>query len=119
MADPGQLSTGLAETAPSAAEVTPTGSTRADAFLLDAILNSAAGDDTVSGRGVILPNISTGEDVFIFNEGAATIQIYAQGAQTIDGTAGATGVSLPAADRAAFYRITEVEWLSALLGDAV
>jgi hypothetical protein len=47
------------------------------------------------GDGVILPASASGLDIVIHNNTANPIQVYAQGSDTINGVAGATGIALP------------------------
>lgn len=62
-----------------------------------------------------------GSEMFVYNDGASTLTVYAPDGSTIDGTAGATGVSLGATKSAAFKAVAVsaagvVTWRSALNG---
>ncbi len=94
-----------------------TGTTRADSLQLTADVNNVTGGAT--GTGVDLPAAPSGgpgDDVIIFNSGANPIKVYAPGGQTIDGTAGATGVTLTNAKRCIFILMDPNTWISAQLG---
>ena len=123
--DPGQMSPGsrtqklndsgtyLAATADG---LTATGTDRATSLPLPAELNVITGAAT--GTGVSLPSIATdpGEDIIVFNDAANPIKVYALGSDTIDGTAGATGVTLTNAKRCAYIATAPGKWKSAQLG---
>lgn len=103
--------------------ITATGTTQADAFQLTSVLNEV--DTTAASTGVNLPPSSgTRSQNFsrcvIYNNGANALTVYAaRGASdTINGTAGATGVSIPAGDIAAFYSAKPGVWASSLGGSA-
>ena len=44
------------------------------------------------------------------------MQVYALASQTIDGTAGSTGVALTNAKRADYFAVSATAWISAQLG---
>lgn len=96
--------------------LTAVGTDRDTALALTAQVNQLTGGDT--GTGVTLPDIATsgGADVILFNDGAEDAKVYAPGSITIDGVAGATGVTLSAAARAQFVPISSTAYLSALMG---
>ena len=97
--------------------VTAAGSSRTDALQLAAQENVVA--TATSGTGVILPSataVGVGGSVIVFNDGANPIKVYATGSETIDGTAGATGVTLTNALRCEYYLTTTLKWKSAKLG---
>lgn len=48
-----------------------------------------------SSSGVVLRTSAGSPDQLIYNGGANTLKIYGSGSQTINGIAGATGISLP------------------------
>ncbi len=64
----------------------------------------------------MLPAAVAGDLRIVFNDGAAATQVFANGSDTIDGTAGATGVPLTNAKRAMFVCLTTGAWVSAQLG---
>ncbi len=100
------------------AGLTAVGTNRATALALTAAINVITGAAT--GTGVELPDLSgsPGADVIIFQEGGEDIKVYAAGSQTIDGTAGSTGVTLTNGKRCAYYMTSATAWLSAQLGVA-
>ncbi len=62
------------------------------------------------------PSGGPGDDVIIINDAANPIKVYASGGQTIDGVAGATGVTLTNAKRCQYILIDPLTWISAQLG---
>lgn len=90
------------------------GTTRADATQLAKSRNILS--TVASGTGVILPVGVIGMRVTVFNNGANPVQVYASASETVDGTAGATGVPLANAKRADFFFNAANTWLSAQLG---
>lgn len=99
--------------------LTATGTTRANALALTKAINFLG--TVASGTGVILPAASTvgvGGCVIVFNGGANAAKVYAAGSDTIDGTAGATGVTLTNALRCAYFVSAAGTFISAQLGAA-
>lgn len=99
------------------AGLTAAGTTRADALALTSSINVLG--TVASGTGAILPAAATvgiGGSVIVFNDGANPAKIYAAGSDTIDGTAGATGVTLTNALRCEFYVTAALTYKSAKLG---
>jgi hypothetical protein len=72
--------------------LTATGSNRGGALAITAqiVRFTTVGSNT----GCVLPVSTAGYDLAIINAGLNPLTIYAQGSDTIDGTAGSTGVSL-------------------------
>lgn len=100
-----------------AAGLTATGTTRADALALTALVNFV--DTVASGTGVVLPSIATvgvGSEIQIFNAGANVLKVYGAGSDTIDAVAGSTGVSLTNAKRCVYIAKSAATWISAQLG---
>lgn len=100
-----------------AAGLTAAGTTRADALALTAQLNVVG--TAAASTGVVLPSAATvglGGSVIIFNDGANAIKVYGAGSDTIDGTAGSTGVTLTNALRCEFYVSAAATFKSAKLG---
>jgi hypothetical protein len=93
--------------------LTAAGSTRADALALTKTVNNVT--TAASGTGVILPASAAGNIVTVFNAGANAIKVYGAGSDTIDGTAGATGVTLTNAKRAMFFCVAANTYVSAQL----
>jgi len=94
--------------------LTAAGTTRADALQLAKQINNVT--TAAAGTGVILPVGVVGMRITIFNAGANAIQVYATASETIDGTAGATGVALTNAKRADYFFTAANTWISAQLG---
>lgn len=94
--------------------LTAAGSTRADALQLAKEINNVT--TAAAGTGVILPVGVIGMRIVIFNAGANAIQVYASASETIDGTAGATGVPLTNAKRCEYFFVAANTWISAQLG---
>lgn len=90
------------------------GTTRADATALTKTVNNVT--TAASGTGVVLPTLTIGTIVYIFNAGASALQVYGAGSATIDGVAAATGVPLTNAKRAIFIAVAANTWISAQLG---
>lgn len=72
--------------------LTATGANRGGALAITAQINRFT--TVSSSTGCVLPASTAGYDLTIINAGSNPLTIYAQGSDTIDGTAGATGVSL-------------------------
>jgi hypothetical protein len=91
------------------------GTTQATALQLSAAVNGVG--TVASGTGVVLPPWAASVVVVVINAGANALQIYGSGTNTIDGTAGSTGVALSTAHRLAFFIPTVAgAWVSALGG---
>lgn len=105
----------IADTALSDQSVTALGTNRATAYALIANITNVT--TAAASTGVSLPAATKpGSRRIVFNNGASPIQVYALGSDTIDGTAGATGVTLTNANRCQFICVASGKWLSALLG---
>lgn len=90
------------------------GTTRADALQLSrefTRISSAA-----SGTGVILPTGVVGMYVTIYHDGANAVKVYANGSETIDGTAGSTGVTLTNGNACMYVFSATNTWHSFLMG---
>lgn len=68
------------------------------------------------GTGVVLPTAVVGMTVTLYNDGGDDVLVYAANLETIDGTAGATGVTLTDTKRALFTCVASGVWVSAQLG---
>lgn len=93
---------------------TATGTTRADAYSIT--MARTRFTTVAASTGAVLPAALQGRSRWIYNAGASTLQVYGAGSDTIDGTAGATGVALSAAARCEYYCIADSVWISAKLG---
>jgi hypothetical protein len=90
-----------------------TGTTRADAYQLRAAV-TVFGTVAASTGAKLDSTLPPGAVQTVYNDGASPLTVYA--ADAIDGTAGATGVALANAKRAAFTRLPSGAWISAQLG---
>ena len=67
---------------------------------------------------VVLPSGTAGSIVLVRNNGANSMQVFAQGSDTINGTAGATGISVANAKTVLFAAVDDVAgvttWVSLL-----
>lgn len=94
--------------------LTATGTTRADALQLAKEVNHLT--TVASGTGVILPVGVIGMRIRIYQSGANPVKVYASASETIDGTAGSTGVTLTNALRCEYEFVAANTWISAPLG---
>lgn len=94
--------------------LTATGSTRGDALQLANETNRLT--TVASGTGVILPVGVVGMRIRIYQSGANPVKVYASASETIDGTAGSTGVTLTNALRCEYEFVAANTWISAQLG---
>ena len=97
--------------------LTAAGTTRTDALALTKAINNVT--TAAASTGVVLPSAATvgvGGSVIVFNNGASAIKVYAPGSDTIDGTAGSTGVTLTNALRCQYFVTAAATWISAKLG---
>jgi len=94
--------------------LTATGTTRADALQLAKQINNVT--TVAAGTGVILPAGAVGDIIIVENAGANIAKVYASGADTIDGVAGATGVNLTNAKRCMYICVAANTIISAQLG---
>ena len=102
-----------------ATTLTAAGTTQATALALTSQINTVT--TAAASTGVALPAASTvgvGGYVIVFNAGANPIKVYGVngGSDTIDGVAGATGVTLTNAKRCIYYVTAANTWISAQLG---
>lgn len=94
--------------------LTATGTTRADALQLAKEVNRLT--TAAAGTGVILPVGVVGMRIRIYQSGANPVKVYASASETIDGVAGATGVTLTNALRCEYEFVAANTWISAQLG---
>ena len=65
---------------------------------------------------VVLPVASAGSVVYLLNaDGADAVKVYGNGSDTINGTAGATGVSFAAGKRVLFIAVSTGVWIANVL----
>lgn len=86
------------------------GTTRADALQLNRAFTRLS--TVASGTGVILPTGVIGMAITIVNSGANPVKVYANGSETIDGTAGSTGVTLTNGNRCLYWFSAANTWHS-------
>src|SRR5229473_3344540 len=96
--------------------LTAAGTNQATGLALTAFVNRIT--TAAASTGVVLPVGVIGAYVIVFNGGASAIKVYdnATDSATIDGTAGATGVTLTNALRCIYYCVAAATWVSAQLG---
>lgn len=94
--------------------LTAAGNNRATALVLAKEVNNIT--TAAASTGALLPTGVIGMRITIFNAGANAIQVYANGSETIDGTAGSTGVALTNAKRCDYFFTAANTWVSAQLG---
>lgn len=103
--------------AESGAGVSAAGTNQATGTALAANLNQLT---TVgASTGVVMPAAVAGLALMIANKGANNVQVYGNGSDTIDGTAGATGVTLghtAGTNSCMFFCCVAGTWISAKLG---
>lgn len=93
-----------------ATDLTAAGTTRADALQLAKEVNNIT--TAAASTGVILPVGVIGMEINISNNGASTVAVYASASETINGTAGATGVTLAATKFATYRYVKANTWIS-------
>lgn len=72
--------------------------------------STAPSAGSMLGDGVVLPAAAAGYDLIVWNNTANPIQVYANGSDTINGVAGATGVVLPPNGVYLFIAASTVSW---------
>lgn len=87
------------------------GGGRASAVALDKTINRISVCATAADS-VVLPAATAGLTRVVDNDGAAAAQVFANGSDTIDGVAGATGVVLTNAKRAIYFAVAAATWIS-------
>jgi hypothetical protein len=63
-----------------------------------------------SGDAITLPAAYPGDEFKVTNQGANPMQVYATGSDNIDGTAGATGVSITNGKAVLFFCVSQGQW---------
>lgn len=96
------------------------GGTRAAAFPVTASITNVTTVATAADS-LVLPVASAnlGETFTIYNNGANNLTLYANGSDTINGTAGATGISLPNSGVVVLQSIASGVWLGDATGGSV
>ena len=116
------LSTGTLSSAPtfsSSGSLTAAGSTIADALALTSFVNLVG--TAAASTGVKLPiDCPIGQVVYIANNGANSLKVYAQSSQTLNTTiAGATGTTVTTAQALQCIRQSSTNWIAMLHTKAV
>jgi hypothetical protein len=71
---------------------------------------------TASNYGVVLPSAVAGSIVYFYNaDSADAVTVFGAGSDTINGTAGSTGVSYAAAKRVLFIAVNNGVWIANVL----
>lgn len=71
---------------------------------------------TASNYGVVLPSAVAGSIVYLLNaDSADAVTVFGANSDTINGTAGATGVSYAAAKRVLFIAVDDGVWIANVL----
>jgi len=71
---------------------------------------------TGSNYGVVLPSAVAGSVVYFYNaDSADAVTVFGSASDTINGTAGATGVSYAAAKRVLFIAVNNGVWIANVL----
>lgn len=81
-------------------------------------LSAVSQVDTVvtNGDGVLLPVATAGRFAFVSNNDAGqSMKVFAQGSDTINGTAGATGIDVAQTENAVFFCAEAGEWRGGVL----
>lgn len=94
--------------------LTAVGTTQADALALTKDYNNVTVGATTTG--VKLPVAQTGMDITVRNSVANTIHIYAAASETLNGTAGATGLNLDASTGTRCVAMSTSVWLCNTIG---
>lgn len=90
--------------------LTAAGTTRADALQLAKEVNNIT--TAAASTGVILPTGVVGMQITVYNNGANSVQVYAGGSETINGTAGSTGVALANAKSSIYHFVAANTWIA-------
>lgn len=87
------------------------GGTKAAALQLPAGVSLLSVDTVATNAdSVLAPQAKAGVTMCIFNNGAATLDVYGQGTDTINGAATATAYALTAGQAALFFCVADGAW---------
>ena len=93
--------------------ITAVGTARASTTPVLTLGSNVVTVSTSSNYGVVLPSAVAGSVVYFYNaDSADAVTVFATGSDTINGTAGATGVSYAAAKRVLFIAVTNNVWVA-------
>ena len=88
--------------------LTATGSNQAGALAITRMMNRFT--TVASSTGAVLPVAVAGMNITVINAGANALQVYGNGSDTINGTAGATGLSLASGKTAEYFSTIAGAW---------
>lgn len=74
--------------------------------------NSVTTSTNAGTDGVVLPSAAAGTIVYLYNASSYTITVFGNKSDTINGTAGATGVTYATTKRVMFIALTNGAWIS-------
>lgn len=94
-------------------DLTAAGTTITDALQLSKEINNVT--TTAASTGVKLPTGVIGMRIRVFNSGANTLAVYASNSETINGTAGATGVTQATTKVVDYHFVKALTWISVAL----
>ena len=93
--------------------ITAVGTARASTTPVLSLGSNVVTVATSSNYGVVLPSAVAGSVVYFYNaDSGDAVTVFAAGSDTINGTAGATGVSYAAAKRVLFIAVTNNVWIA-------
>jgi len=93
--------------------ITALGTTRASTTPVLSLGSNVVAVSTGSNYGVVLPSAVAGSVVYFYNADAAdAVTVFGNASDTINGTAGATGVSYAAGKRVLFIAVTNNVWIA-------
>lgn len=96
--------------------ITAVGTARASTTPALVIGTNVVTTSTSTNYGVVLPNAVAGSVVYFYNaDSADAVTVFGANSDTINGTAGATGVSYAAAKRVLFLAVTDGVWIANVL----
>lgn len=96
--------------------ITALGTARASTTPVLVLGSNVVTTSTGSNYGVVLPSAVAGSVVYFYNaDSADAVTVFGANSDTINGTAGATGVSYAAAKRVLFIAVNNGVWIANVL----
>ena len=96
--------------------ITALGTARASTTPALVLGSNVVTTSTASNYGVVLPSAVAGSVVYFYNaDSADAVTVFGSASDTINGTAGATGVSYAAAKRVLFIAVNNGVWIANVL----
>lgn len=96
--------------------ITAVGTARGTTTPVLALGSNVVTTSTASNYGVVLPSAVAGSVVYFYNaDSADAVTVFGSASDTINGTAGATGVSYAAAKRVLFIAVNNGVWIANVL----